>query len=86
MIGIAGAATSSRATVLGLIRNGATRELAAFLMGPLPRLTALAEAGGDAAVHKPVDWATALSVIGGCTAFGLFFVVAACIVVNLKDY
>ena len=23
---------------------------------------------------------------GGCTAFGLFFVVVACIVVNIKDY
>lgn len=83
---IAGLATSDRALVLSLIRNGFTREVAAVAMGPLPRLMNLAETGADVAVHKSVDWSIALSVIGGCTAFGLFFVVVACIVVNVKDY
>ena len=83
---IAGLATSDRALVLSLIRNGFTREVAAVTMGPLPRLMNLAETGADVAVSKPVDWAVALSVIGGCSAFGLFFVVVACIVVNVKDY
>lgn len=86
LIYIAGLATSDRALVLSLIRNGATREICAFFMGPLPRLRALVDIGGDAAIHKPVDWGLALSVTGGCAAFGLFFLVAACIVVNVKDY
>jgi ABC-type transport system involved in multi-copper enzyme maturation permease subunit len=86
LVYIAGLATSDRQFVLSLIRNGATRELASLVMGPLPRLKALADIGGDAAIHKPIEWAPALSVIGGCTAFGLFFVVVACIVVNVRDY
>jgi Cu-processing system permease protein len=86
LIYIAGIATSDRATVLGYMRNAATREIASIAMGPLPRLWALVEAGANAAVHRPVDWGNALAVLGGCGAFGLFFVVAACIVVNIKDY
>ena len=86
LVYIAGIATSDRAFVLSLIRNGATRSLAGLVMGPLPRLRALADIGGDAAIHKPIDWTSALPVLGGCAAFGLFFVVAACIVVNIKDY
>lgn len=83
---IAGAATSDRAAVLALIRNGVTRELTAVVLGPLPRLTALAEIGGNVSVNKIVVWSQALSVIGGCAAFGMFFVVAACIIVNIRDY
>lgn len=86
LIYIAGAATSDRALVLSLIRNGFTREVVAVVMGPLPRMAKLAEVGADVAVQKTVDWSVALPVIGGCTAFGLFFVVVACIVVNIKDY
>lgn len=86
LIYISGVATSERAIVLSLIRNGATRELAAIAMGPLPRLKTLADIGGDAAIHKALEWSQAAAVIGGCAAFGLFFVVAACIVVNIKDY
>jgi Cu-processing system permease protein len=86
IIYIGGVATSDRALVLSLIKNGFTREVAAIAMGPLPRFVNLAEAGADAAVHKPIDWSVTLPVIGGCTAFGLFFVVLACIVVNVKDY
>lgn len=86
LVYIAGLATSDRALVLSLIRNGATREICAFVMGPLPRLRALVDIGGDAAIHKNIDWGLALSVTGGCAAFGLFFVVVACIVVNIKDY
>ena len=86
LIYIAGAATSDRALVLSLIRNGFTREVLAVVMGPLPRMATLAEVGADVALKKTVDWSVALPVIGGCTAFGLFFVVVACIVVNVKDY
>jgi ABC-type transport system involved in multi-copper enzyme maturation permease subunit len=83
---IAGAATSDRQFVLSLIRNGFTRDVAGIVIGPLPRLQALAEIGGTAAVHKAIEWTNASAVLGGCLAFGLFFVVAACIVVNIKDY
>lgn len=86
MVYLAGVATSDRALVLSLIRNGVTREVAAVAMGPLPRLTTLAQTGAEVAVGSPVDWSVALSVIGGCSAFGLFFVVLACIIVNIKDY
>jgi Cu-processing system permease protein len=86
LIYIAGAATSDRSLILSLIRNGFTREVAAVVMGPLPRMATLAEVGADVALKKTVDWSMALPVIGGCTAFGLFFVVVACIVVNIKDY
>lgn len=86
LIYISGVATSERAIVLSLIRNGATRELAAIAMGPLPRLKTLADIGGDAAIHTAIEWGQAAAVIGGCAAFGLFFVVGACIVVNIKDY
>ncbi len=86
LIGIAGAATSNRASVLGFFRHGASREIASVIMGPLPRLVTLAKAGGAAAVHHPVNWGETSAVIGGCAAFGLFFVVVACIVVSMKDY
>lgn len=86
LVFIAGAATSDRAFILSLIRDGFTREVAAVVMGPLPRMAKLADVGAEFALRKPVDWSVALSVIGGCTAFGLFFVVLACIVVNVKDY
>ena len=86
LVYVAGLATSDRGLVLSLIRNGFTREVAAVVMGPLPRLFNLAETGANVAVGKPVDFSVAISVIGGCTAFGLFFVVVACIVVNVKDY
>jgi hypothetical protein len=49
-------------------------------------LQTLAHIGGDAAVHKAIDWMNASAVLGGCLAFGLFFVVAACIFINIKDY
>ena len=62
------------------------RDVLGVVMGPLPRLATLAQVGADVALKKTVDWSVALPVIGGCTAFGLFFVVVACIVVNVKDY
>jgi Cu-processing system permease protein len=86
LVYIAGVATSDRALILSLLRSGVTREIAAVVMGPLPRLRALADLGGDAAVNKAIEWSQALAVIGGCAAFGAFFVVVACIVVNIKDY
>lgn len=86
LVYIAGAATSNRGFVLSLIRNGFTREVAAVFMGPLPRMATLADTGADVALKKAVDWSVALPVLGGCMAFGLFFVVLACIAVNVKDY
>lgn len=86
LVYVAGAATSDRQMVLSLIRDGTARELAAVLLGPLPRLTALAEIGGDVVMHKALAWSQAATVIGGCVAFGLFCVMGACIVVNLRDY
>jgi Cu-processing system permease protein len=81
-----GIATSDRAFVLKLIRSSVTRELAAIAMGPLPRMRALADLGGDVGLGNPVIWANALPVVGGCVAFGMFFVALACVVVSIKDY
>jgi ABC-type transport system involved in multi-copper enzyme maturation permease subunit len=81
-----GIATSDRALVLKLIRNPVTREIAAVAMGPLPRMRTLADIGGDVGVGNAVEWAHALPVIGGCVAFGFFFVALACVVVSIKDY
>jgi Cu-processing system permease protein len=83
----AGIATSERQLVLSLIKNGFTREIAALVMGPLPRLKTLADMGAEgAAANAAIQWTNAVGVIGGAAAFGLFFLVVACIVVNLKDY
>lgn len=86
LVYVVGVATSDRALVLSLIRKPFTREVMAVLMGPLPRLKALADIGGEAAIQARVDWGNALAVTGGCVAFGLFAVLVACVVVNVKDY
>jgi Cu-processing system permease protein len=86
LVFLAGVATSDRQAVLALIRHGTTREIAAVVMGPLPRLATLAEIGGQVANQTAVAWGQAAAVTGGCAAFGFFFVMAACIVVNVRDY
>ncbi|MBI1944738.1 MAG: hypothetical protein HYS27_03525 [Deltaproteobacteria bacterium] len=82
----AGLATSDRRLVLMLIKSGVTRDLAALVMGPLPRLKTLADIGGEYAGGQAIRWGEAVPVIGGSVAFGLFFVALACIVVTVKDY
>ena len=82
----AGLATSDRRLVLSLMKSGLTRELAALLMGPLPRLKALADIGGEYSAGHVIRWSEAVPVLGGSVAFGLFFVAVACIVVTVKDY
>lgn len=81
-----GLATSDRRLVLSLMKSGVTRELAALVMGPLPRLKTLADIGGEYAGGQAIRWSEAVPVIGGSVAFGLFFVAIACIVVTVKDY
>ena len=81
-----GLATSDRRLVLSLIKSGVTRDLAALVMGPLPRLKTLADIGGEYAGGQAIRWSEAMPVIGGSVAFGLFFVTLACIVVTVKDY
>jgi hypothetical protein len=81
-----GIATSDRRLVLSLMKSGVTRDLAALVMGPLPRLKALADIGGEYAAGHLIRWDEALPVLGGSLAFGLFFVAIACIVVTVKDY
>lgn len=81
-----GLATSDRRLVLSLFKSGLTRELAALVMGPLPRLKTLADIGAEYANGQVIRWSEALPVIGGSVAFGLFFVAVACMVVTVKDY
>lgn len=81
-----GLATSDRRLVLSLMKSGVTRELAALVMGPLPRLKTLADIGGEYAAGSAIRWGEAVPVIGGSVAFGFFFVAVACIVVTVKDY
>lgn len=82
----AGLATSDRRFVLSLIKSGVTRDLAALVMGPLPRLKTLADIGAEYAGGQAIRWSEAVPVIGGSVAFALFFVALACIVVTVKDY
>lgn len=83
---VAGVATSDRTFLLSLIRNGVTRELVAIVIGPLPRLKALADFGAEYALGIPVPWALALPVVGGCLAIVGFGVAVACAIVHAKDY
>ena len=83
---VAGLATSDRATVLSLIKNGITREIVSVVIGPLPRLTVLGNFGKDVAMGAPVLWSELLPVVGGTLALAAFCVLVACTVVQMKDY
>jgi Cu-processing system permease protein len=81
-----GLATSDRALVLSLIKNGFTRELVGVLIGPLPRFGVLGNYGKDVAMQAPILWSELLPVVGGTLALAAFCVLVACTIVQMKDY
>jgi Cu-processing system permease protein len=81
-----GLATSDRALVLSLIKNGFTRELVGVLIGPMPRFAVLGNYGKDVAMQAPILWGELIPVVGGTLALAAFCVAVACTIVQMKDY
>jgi Cu-processing system permease protein len=86
MLFIAGMATSDRAALLALIKTGITRDLVGLVIGPLPRLLALATSGASVAKGVPINWGELLPAVGGSLALAGFCLGLACAAVQYKDY
>ncbi len=83
---IAAMVTSDRAEVLSWFQAGWSREVARWLIAPLPRLMTVAELSPNVVAQAAADRVELWSALGGTFAFAAAVLAAAVAVVVARDY